>query len=65
MTISKMEDLKGHMCRWPHGDPRNKDKFHFCGDRRDQGSPYCHKHEHIARRGSEAAKAQAQTQKAA
>ncbi|MCB9990614.1 MAG: hypothetical protein H6867_04430 [Rhodospirillales bacterium] len=52
MALTRMEDLKSDMCRWPHGDPRNKEKFHFCGAKRSSGSAYCCEHEHVARRGS-------------
>lgn len=38
-----MHDLKGSMCRWPFGDPQEKD-FHFCGDRKMPGFPYCEEH---------------------
>lgn len=62
MTISKMEDLKSNMCRWPFGDPRQKDKFHFCGAPRDGASAYCCMHERMARRSNETGSA---TKKAA
>lgn len=38
-----MVDLKERMCRWPHGDPKDKD-FHFCGERTQSGFTYCDKH---------------------
>lgn len=36
-------DLKPHHCRWPIGDVSSPD-FHFCGDRRVDGRPYCRVH---------------------
>ena len=38
-----MIDLKSGMCRWPFGNPEDKD-FHFCGDRSEPDSSYCKKH---------------------
>jgi GcrA cell cycle regulator len=32
-------------CRWPLGDPRDRD-FHFCGKQRVDGHPYCEFHMH-------------------
>jgi GcrA cell cycle regulator len=40
-------DLKETMCRWPVGDPQDDD-FHFCGQRRADGLPYCEQHARIA-----------------
>jgi GcrA cell cycle regulator len=40
-------DLKESMCRWPVGDPQD-DGFHFCGQRRADGLPYCEQHARIA-----------------
>jgi GcrA cell cycle regulator len=40
-------DLKPHHCRWPNGDVGSPD-FHFCGDRRVDGRPYCRSHCQIA-----------------
>lgn len=40
-------DLKPHHCRWPNGDVGSPD-FHFCGDRRVDGRPYCSSHCQIA-----------------
>jgi len=37
----------GHGCQWPFGHPREP-TFHFCGDRRGIGRPYCDKHAAIA-----------------
>jgi GcrA cell cycle regulator len=47
----KKEDRKGvgllelteRMCRWPFGDPRDKD-FHFCGKPAIPGRTYCGDH---------------------
>ncbi len=35
--------LNERMCKWPHGDPRDKD-FHFCGKAAHPGLPYCSEH---------------------
>ena len=35
--------LTERMCKWPHGDPRDKD-FHFCGKAAQPGMPYCGEH---------------------
>jgi GcrA cell cycle regulator len=35
--------LKGNMCRWPMGDPREKN-FGFCGESSIAGLPYCADH---------------------
>jgi len=43
MSIMTMEELKPGMCRWPFGNPEDKD-FHFCGDKTDASSPYCDEH---------------------
>ena len=40
-------DLKESMCRWPVGDPQD-DGFHFCGQRRHDGLPYCETHARVA-----------------
>lgn len=34
-------------CCWPIGDPKS-DNFHFCGDKPEEGRPYCHHHCTIA-----------------
>lgn len=39
--------LNEHTCRWPIGDPADKD-FHFCGRKSDGDSPYCAYHRKIA-----------------
>lgn len=43
----KMGDLKDRMCRWPIGDPRDKD-FVFCGENAIPGLPYCEEHAKMA-----------------
>jgi GcrA cell cycle regulator len=37
-------------CRWPFGDPRDKD-FHFCTNERSWNSPYCDEHHRMAYQG--------------
>ncbi len=39
--------LTADMCRWPIGDPTEKD-FHFCGRDKIAGTPYCEFHCRIA-----------------
>ena len=39
--------LKRNECRWPYGDPRQKD-FYFCGKPKAAGHPYCEFHMHRA-----------------
>ena len=39
--------LKESMCRWPIGDPGDKD-FHFCGRHSPPGTPYCEHHARVA-----------------
>lgn len=39
----KLIDLKENNCRWPIGDPKDKD-FHFCGRRTGDGKTYCQNH---------------------
>jgi GcrA cell cycle regulator len=36
-------ELRLDECRWPYGDPRDKD-FRFCGGRQLDGRPYCGVH---------------------
>ncbi len=43
----KMADLKDRMCRWPIGDPRDKN-FVFCGEEAMPGLPYCEEHAKLA-----------------
>jgi GcrA cell cycle regulator len=40
-------DLQSDDCRWPLGDPRERD-FHFCGAVQLPGYPYCERHCRIA-----------------
>ena len=40
-------DLKFNSCRWPIGEPKDKD-FHFCGAVCQTGKPYCAEHCKIA-----------------
>jgi GcrA cell cycle regulator len=35
--------LTDRMCKWPVGDPRDRD-FHFCGKPTQAGMPYCCDH---------------------
>lgn len=39
----KLKDLENDMCRWPIGDPKDKD-FVFCGCKKVEGLPYCVEH---------------------
>jgi GcrA cell cycle regulator len=43
MKIITMIKLTGGMCRWPFGDPKDKD-FHFCGHASDYTLSYCEEH---------------------
>jgi GcrA cell cycle regulator len=43
----RLVDLKDNGCRWPFGDPRDRD-FGFCGRRRIDGAPYCAPHAALA-----------------
>ena len=38
-----MNTLMPDDCRWPIGDPQSDD-FHFCGERKQDGHPYCETH---------------------
>ena len=38
-----MTTLMPDDCRWPIGDPQSAD-FHFCGERKQSGHPYCETH---------------------
>lgn len=42
-----LTDLESGQCRWPLGDPREKN-FGFCGARSQTGLPYCSEHAHMA-----------------
>lgn len=35
------DELEGHHCRWPIGDPRDSAAFRFCGEAKVIGLPYC------------------------
>lgn len=37
-------DLEVGDCRWPIGDPRKSDEFHFCHHKAVSGLPYCEFH---------------------
>jgi len=39
--------LEANDCRWPVGDPRESD-FHFCGQAKLAGRPYCELHWRLA-----------------
>ncbi len=41
--VVTLTDLTLHSCRWPIGDPKDKD-FHFCGKEAILGKPYCGEH---------------------
>lgn len=43
----KLEDLDAQACRWPFGDPRDKD-FGFCGKTKHGDTSYCTEHLHRA-----------------
>lgn len=43
----KLRDLENDMCRWPTGDPQDKD-FAFCGCKKMEGLPYCEEHARLA-----------------
>jgi GcrA cell cycle regulator len=45
--LVSFEDLEGHHCRFPVGDPRS-DNFKFCGEAKVIGLPYCGKCASIA-----------------
>jgi GcrA cell cycle regulator len=47
MSKLTLRHLKNDMCRWPIGDPGNRD-FHFCGQRSRPARPYCEYHADIA-----------------
>ena len=40
-------DLKENQCKWPIGDPQDKN-FHFCGKTKSECGPYCEYHAQIA-----------------
>jgi GcrA cell cycle regulator len=43
-------DLKPGQCKWPHGDPQNRENFWFCGGKAIDGHPYCLQHCRLAYR---------------
>lgn len=43
-TVATLESTD---CRWPIGDPREAD-FHFCGEAKLPGRPYCELHWRVA-----------------
>ena len=47
LTHVGLLDLKFNSCRWPIGEPKDKD-FHFCGAVCQTGKPYCPEHCKIA-----------------
>lgn len=44
----QLEDLREGMCRWPNGDPQDRENFSFCGCKTVPGLPYCSVHAEIA-----------------
>lgn len=44
----KLADLKERMCRWPVGDPKDSENFHFCGEAAVPGMSYCAEHARAA-----------------
>jgi GcrA cell cycle regulator len=42
-ALKTLATLLPNECRWPIGDPQHAD-FHFCGDPKSDGTPYCAKH---------------------
>lgn len=43
-----LTDLGARQCRWPIGDPQDKENFGFCGDELLPGLPYCAEHAKVA-----------------
>lgn len=43
-----LSELGPKDCRWPNGDPRDKENFSFCGCKAVEGIPYCEEHAKIA-----------------
>jgi GcrA cell cycle regulator len=41
--LKTLELLQPNECRWPIGDPQLPD-FHFCGEPKNEGHPYCLEH---------------------
>lgn len=44
----RLIDLGARACRWPIGDPRDKENFGFCGEKMAEGLPYCSEHAKVA-----------------
>jgi GcrA cell cycle regulator len=44
---SKVIEISGPTCSWPHGHPGDKD-FHFCDNRAMPTKPYCAEHAAVA-----------------
>jgi GcrA cell cycle regulator len=40
--------LNENTCKWPNGDPSDKENFAFCGQRSKSLTPYCEYHSRIA-----------------
>jgi GcrA cell cycle regulator len=47
--LATFATLKGHMCKWPIGDP-SEHGFTFCGHAASPGRPYCARHSYAAYR---------------
>ncbi|MCD8566726.1 MAG: GcrA family cell cycle regulator [Alphaproteobacteria bacterium] len=43
-----LSELNSRQCRWPEGDPRDKESFGFCGHSIVPGLPYCAEHAKVA-----------------
>ena len=43
-----LAELGPRDCRWPNGDPSDKENFSFCGHKCAEGLPYCEEHAKIA-----------------
>ncbi len=46
-NLHSLLELKPRMCRWPSGDPKEKE-FGFCGEKTISGIPYCEEHAKLA-----------------
>ena len=44
----KLVELESNSCRWPSGDPKDEENFHFCGKKTPHGQTYCAEHNEIA-----------------
>lgn len=49
--LYSLMDLQPRQCRWPSGDPKEKD-FGFCGEKSMAGLPYCAEHAKVAYQAS-------------